>query len=104
MGNKVLTLIGFAKKSGNLVSGVNTCIYSIKKGRVSLIILADDISKGSEKKIMKEVRRKGVRFIRYSAIEELSHAAGEVGRSVFGVLDDNFAESILEAAEGESKS
>ena len=104
MRSKALTLIGFAKKSGNLVSGVNTCIYSIKKGRVSLIILAGDISEGSEKKLMKEVRRAGVRSIRYSTIEELSHAAGEVGRSVFGVLDDNFAESILEETEKENKS
>lgn len=95
MKNKVLTLIGFAKKSGNLVSGVNTCTFSMNKGRVKLMILAGDISAGSEKKIMKEIRKADVKFLKYSTIDELSHAAGEVGRSVFGVLDENFAVSIL---------
>ena len=47
--------MGFAKKSGNLVSGVNTCTFAIKKGKVKLVILAEDISAGSEKKMMKEI-------------------------------------------------
>ncbi|MDD4200513.1 MAG: ribosomal L7Ae/L30e/S12e/Gadd45 family protein, partial [Eubacteriales bacterium] len=60
MKNKVLSLMGFAKKSGNLVSGVNTCTFNIVRGKVKLMILAEDISEGSEKKIMKEIRRAGL--------------------------------------------
>ena len=59
------------------------------------MILAEDISAGSEKKIMKEIRKKGVPYIKYGTIDELSHIAGESGRSVFAVLDKGFAESIL---------
>jgi len=95
MRSKAMSLLGFAKKSGNLVSGVNTCSFAIGKGRAKLIILASDISAGSEKKIMKEIRKKSVPYIKYSTIEELSHIAGEEGRSVFAVLDQNFAASIL---------
>ena len=95
MRTKAMSLLGFAKKSGNLVSGVNTCGFAIGKGKAKLVILAEDISAGSEKKIMKEIRKKGVPYIKYGTIEELSHIAGESGRSVFAVLDKGFAESIL---------
>ena len=95
MRTKAMSLMGFAKKSGNLVSGVNTCSFAIAKGRARLVILTEDISAGSEKKIMKEIRKKGVPYIKYGTIDELSHIAGESGRSVFAVLDKGFAESIL---------
>ena len=95
MKNKVLSLMGFAKKSGNLVSGVNTCTFNLEKGKVKLMILTEDISAGSEKKIMKAIRKANVNFVKYGTIDELSHATGECGRSVFGLLDDNFASSIL---------
>lgn len=94
MKNKVLSLMGFAKKSGNLVSGVNTCSFNIAKGKVKLVILAEDISENSEKKIMKDVRKYGVDHIKYGAAEELSHATGAEGRTVFAVLDGNFADAL----------
>ena len=104
MRSKAMSLLGFAKKSGNLVSGVNTCSFAINKGKAKLVILAEDISAGSEKKIMKEIRRKGVPFIKYSTIDELSHIAGERGRSVFAVLEENFARGILDEADKEQQS
>ncbi len=94
MKSKVLSLMGFAKKSGNLVSGVNTCSFNMAKGKVKLVILAEDISENSEKKIMKDVRKYGVDHIKYGAAEELSHATGAEGRSVFAVLDENFADAL----------
>lgn len=94
MKSKVLSLMGFAKKSGNLVSGVNTCSFNMAKGKVKLVILAEDISENSEKKIMKDVRKYGVDHIKYGAAEELSHATGAEGRTVFAVLDENFADAL----------
>ena len=94
MKSKVLSLMGFAKKSGNLVSGVNTCSFNLAKGKVKLVILAEDISENSEKKIMKDVRKYGVDHIKYGAAEELSHATGAEGRTVFAVLDENFADAL----------
>lgn len=95
MRSKAMSLLGFAKRSGNLVSGTGTCTFAIRKGKVRLMILAEDVSEGTEKKIMKEIRKKGVPYIKYGTIDELSHIAGESGRSVFAVLDDQFARSIL---------
>ena len=95
MRSKAMSLLGFAKKSGNLVSGVNTCTFAISKGKAKLVILAEDISAGSEKKIMKEIRKKEIPYIKYGTAGELSRIAGESGRSVFAVLDGHFASSIL---------
>lgn len=103
MRKKIDSYLGFAKKSGNLISGVNTCTFGMAKGRVKLMILAEDISENSEKKIMKEIRRYGVRYVKYGSGDEISHAVGEAGRSVFAVCDDNFAKVILDEIEGRSE-
>ena len=60
MNRKVISYLGFAKKSGNLLTGVNTCSFAMAKGKVKLMILAEDISENSRKKIMKEIRKYGV--------------------------------------------
>ena len=73
MNRKVISYLGFAKKSGNLLTGVNTCSFAMAKGKVKLMILAEDISENSRKKIMKEIRKYGVNHIEYGNSEELSH-------------------------------
>jgi len=95
MNRKVISYLGFAKKSGNLVAGVNTCTFAMAKGKVKLMILAEDISENSEKKIMKEIRKHGVKHVKYGNIDEMSHAIGSSGRSVFAVCDRNFSDVIL---------
>ncbi len=96
MRNKVSSYMGLAKKAGQLISGTNTCAFAMKKGKVRLIILAGDISENGEKKIMKEINRSGVKFVKYGKGDELSRAVGSEGRSVFAVCDENFAEVIFE--------
>lgn len=103
MKKKVISYLGFAKKSGNLLSGVNTCTFAMAKGKAKLIILADDISENSEKKIMKEIRKYGVKHVKYGKGEELSRAVGTSGRSVFAVCDSNFKEVILNEINGNAE-
>lgn len=103
MNKKVISYLGFAKKAGKLVSGVGTCTFELSKGRVKLMILAEDISENSEKKIMKEIRRANVPYIKYGTIDEMSMAIGANDRSVFGICDKGFAEVISKEASTESK-
>ena len=56
MKKKIDSYLGFAKKSGNLMSGINTCSFGLSRGKVKLVILAEDISENSEKKMMKEAK------------------------------------------------
>ena len=94
MKKKVISYLGFAKKSGNLVSGVNTCTFAMVKRKVKLMILAEDISEN-------EIRKYGVPFVKYGNSDELSHATGANGRNVFAICDRNFAEVILNEIDGE---
>ena len=79
MNRKVISYLGFAKKSGNLLTGVNTCSFAMAKGKVKLVILAEDISENSRKKIMKEIRKYGVNTRQYGNSEVLSVAVGGCG-------------------------
>ena len=103
MKQKVISYLGFAKKSGNLLTGVNTCTFAMNKGKVRLMVLADDISENSEKKIMKEIRKHGVKYVKYGDSAVLSQAVGSTGRNVFAVCDENFAEVILNEIEREQQ-
>lgn len=95
MDSKLYTYLGFAKKSGNLVMGYNTCVFTMKKRKIKFLIIAQDISENSEKKIEKEAKKNQVPYRIYGSSEALSHAAGTSGRSIFGITDKNFAEVIM---------
>lgn len=95
MKNKLLTYLGFAKKSGNLVTGYNTCVFTMSKGKAKLLIITEDISENTGKKILKEAEKHRVPYRVYGKSDELSHAAGKPGRSIFGIVDRNFAQIIL---------
>ncbi len=92
---KILRYLGLAKRGRMLISGINTCTYAMSRGKVSLVILAEDISENSEKKILKEIRKNHTDFIRYGKKSDLSHAVGQEERSVFAITDDQFAKTIL---------
>ncbi len=99
MEDKALRLMGFARKAGHLVSGTNTCTLQMDRGRVHLLIIAEDISENGRKKIMKPVVRNNVRYVEFGEGEVLSHMTGTAGRSVFAVTDRHFAEVILQEIE-----
>ena len=103
MNKKVLSYLGLARRARKLKSGVNTCTIEMAKGRVRLMILAEDISENGEKKIMKEIRRYGVPYIKTGTISELSHAVGARERSVFAICDKGFSEVILKETENGRK-
>lgn len=107
MKSKIRSYMGFAKKSGNLSSGYNTCVFGMKKGKIKLLVITKDISENTGKKIVKEAKKYQVDYRIYGRSDELSHAAGTSGRSIFGISDENFANVILkeidQSVEGEKE-
>lgn len=101
MRSKLHSYMGFAKKSGNLVTGFNTCVFEMSKKRIKLLIIAKDISENSGKKIEKEAKKHQVNYRIYGETDVLSQMAGTSGRSIFGITDDNFANVILKEIDGE---
>ena len=94
MNDKILTLLGFASKSGNLSFGAEAVKESVKKGKAKLILVAFDISPKSLKEITFNAQKFGVKAVsvKYD-IETLSHATGHKG-GIISVNESGFAETI----------
>lgn len=95
MREKVDSYLGFAKKSGQLVTGTQTCGINIDKGKLKLLIIAEDTAEGSKEKMIRQARQKGLEYRVYGKRDELSHLVGSEGSCIFGIKDGNFAEVIV---------
>ena len=94
MENKVLSYLGFAAKARKLVTGYNTCIYMMEKKKIRLLILAEDLSENSVKKMVSASEKHKVPCRIYGAGEQLSKITGTAGKGIFGITDENFAKVI----------
>ncbi len=101
MRKKVDSYLGFAAKSRNLISGYHTCLHAIKQKKLKLLILSEDLSGNTVKKLTKLSEDNGVPLRIYGTMEELSHITGSRERGVFGITDLNFADAILKEIDGE---
>lgn len=89
---KVLALLGFAKKSGNIMSGTEIVIKSIHKQK--LVFLASDCSQGQAQKIIRACKSADIGYYAIFDRETLSNAIGEENRVCVGIKDTQFATSI----------
>lgn len=92
--NKVLSLIGLAKRSRNLVSGEFMTEKVVKEGSAALVIVADDASKNTKKKFRNMCIFYEVPMVEYGTKDELGHAMGQEFRASLAILDPGFAKSI----------
>ena len=99
MENKVLSYLGFAARARKLVTGYNTCLYMMEKKKIRLLLLAEDLSENTKKKMVSAAQRCGVPCKIYGAGEQLSEITGNVGKGIFGIPDENFAKVISEGIE-----
>ena len=94
MRTKLHSYLGFAKRSGNLVTGYNTCLHSMKRGKLKLLILTKDTSENTIKKIINECEKSKVPYRIYGESDELSQITGTESRGIFGIVDENFSNII----------
>lgn len=92
--SKVRSYIGFARKSRNLVMGTDVAIRYIEKNKVKLLIIAEDTSENTVKKLVNKAESNKVEYRIYKSSDELSEMAGTGGRTVFAITDDHFAKII----------
>lgn len=95
MKTKLESYLGFAKKSGNLLAGFSTCVAAMKKKKIKLLILSEDLAENSMEKITSLARATGTPYRVHGHSDFLGPAAGSPGRAVFGITDGEFAGAIL---------
>ena len=92
--DRVLSMLGLAARSRNVVSGGFATEEAVKSGKAYLVIIAEDASDNTRKKYSNMCEFYEVPYEYYSVKEILGHAIGKEERSCLAVTDKGFADSI----------
>ncbi len=93
---KIISLIGMARKSGQLISGSNAIIEALRKSATpTLVIIAADISAAIGQKIETLAARSDIYCVRLYDKLQLGQMLGKEERSVIAVQAGKLADSLL---------
>ena len=92
---KVLSLLGLATRSRNVVSGEFMTEQSVKSGTAKLVIVADDASDNTKKEFRDMCTFYKVPCYFFGTKEELGKSMGKEIRASLSITDDGFAGSII---------
>ena len=95
MNNKILSLLGLATRSRNVVSGEFMTEKSVKSGTARLVIVAEDASDNTKKEFRDMCTFYKVPCYFYGTKEELGKSMGKEIRASLSITDDGFAGSII---------
>ena len=88
MADKVMGMLGLAKRARCLVSGEEKVLDTVRSRKSGAVILARDASDNTKKKFHDKCSYYGIRVFEYGTKETIGHA-------VVSLTDRNFAESIV---------
>lgn len=91
---KMLSYMGFAAKARKIVNGYNTCVFTMEKRKIKLLIIAEDLAENSKKKMIQAANKHNVEYRIFGDSDEMSHMTGTEGKGIFGITDENFANVI----------
>ena len=93
---KIHSYIGLAMRAGKVVSGDDTTLKELKKGKLSLIIVAEDASDNTKKLFKDKSSYRKINQIFFSTKVELGLSIGKSPRAVIGIKDKNLSQNIIE--------
>lgn len=91
---RVSSLIGLAFRAGKIVSGDDSTMLDLKKGRVKLVLIAEDASNNTQKLFKDKSSFRSVPYIICLTKADFGMALGKSPRAVVGIKDEGFADSI----------
>lgn len=96
-----LSFLGLANRAGKLISGEELAVKEIQRGNAKLVILSEDASRNTEKKITDKAAFYQVPVRRVQNREILGQAIGKDARVVVAVTDAGFAKKLKMLIDGE---
>lgn len=93
--DKVLGMLGMAKRAGKVAGGTFLSEQAVRQGQAQLLIIAKDISENGRADIVGVCRRYRVQYIEYADKLALGNSIGASERAVVSVNDKKFADAIL---------
>ena len=91
---KIHSLLGIAMRAGKLVSGEDGTMIDLKKGKLNLVIVAEDASNNTKKLFKDKSSFRHVNCIELSTKSDLGISIGKDSRAVIGIKDIGFANKI----------
>lgn len=88
------TLLGFAKKSNKLVSGMTNCLYAIRKKKARLVIITEDAGI-NRKKVVRECQSQDIPFVEFGNRDEYLKFLGQNPACYWAVLSQEIAEGLI---------
>ena len=101
--DKVLGMLGLAKRAGKVESGEFSAEKAVKTYQSRLVILAGDASENTRKKFTDKASYRKIPVRIYADKERLGKATGTGERSVMSVNDEKFAESLVKLLDENSE-
>ncbi|MBP1155964.1 MULTISPECIES: YlxQ family RNA-binding protein [unclassified Paenibacillus] len=92
--DKYLSNLGLAMRAGKLVSGEEMVIDAVRSGQAKLVIVAEDASEGTFKKVNDKCSYYGVPIQQYGRRDQLGASIGKETRVVIAVTDAGFARML----------
>lgn len=99
--SKIESYLGLARRAGKIVSGYQTCIHTISKKDIKLLIVAADTSENTKQKFSFLCEKYNVPFREFGDTAGLSQMTGLRERGIHGIADKNFAEVIIKEIDNE---
>ena len=97
---KICGLIGIATKAGKIVAGTDACLEDMKKGKVKLVLVAEDASERTKETFQEEAKKCQIAMHTILSIGELSKAMGKVNKAVIGIKDIGFSKKMMNIING----
>ena len=94
MNHNWLNFLGLALSAGVVITGEEMVVQAVRNQKVYLVILAEDISQHTFKKVTDKCRHYNVECIQKSTSDQLGHALGKSFRKVIGITDRKFAVAL----------
>ena len=102
MNDKFLLFLGLAKKSGNLVLGMDAVKEGIIKKNINLALTASDVSDSSFEKINLFCEKNNVKTLKISYTMDDIYFLVNKRSGILGIKDANFAKKITSMIEENS--
>lgn len=93
--NKVYSMLGIARKGGNISIGYDVTCMDIKENKSKLVLIAKDASDKTKKNILFICDKYNIKYIEYGEKEVLGKSLGKKLVSVLSVNDINIASYLL---------
>lgn len=94
--DKALSLLGLAARARKIVSGEELVVKGIQRGIVFYVIIAEDASINSKKKIIDKCNFYDIPFNEKFDRNMLGHAIGKESRITVGITDQGFSNRLEE--------